>query len=296
MSSPRTFGIWANTDKPAVWKMLPEILNWGKNAGLEAWVTTRLQKEKPESVSFECPVIETAEDFKKLDFIISLGGDGTLLSLARAVSDRGTPILGIHLGELGFLAEVIDKDMFHRLDLVAQGKYSITERNVLQCSVSNGSNGRTLFALNDFVIDNGPSHRMLNAQLEAGGHFVANYKADGLIVATPTGSTAYSLAAGGPVVAPGLDAMVVSPICPHSLTFRPIVFAADEALSITFPDETADTLIDLAVDGQITESLGKDSIVSINSADYKINLIEFDDSNDFHTLRTKMGWGKRGEG
>jgi NAD+ kinase len=293
---PKTFGIWANTDKAAVWKMLPEILNWGKSAGLETWLTTRIQKNKPKSVSFECPIIETAEDFKKLDFILSLGGDGTMLSLARAVFDRGTPILGIHLGELGFLAEVIDKDMFQRLDLVAQGKYRITERNVLQCSVSNGSRSRTLFALNDFVINNGPSVRMLNAQLEAGGLFVANYKADGLIIATPTGSTAYSLAAGGPVVVPGLDSMVVSPICPHSLTFRPIVFPAGETLSISFPGETTDSTIDLAVDGQITESLGKDSAVSIKAADYKIKLIEFDDSNYFHTLRTKMGWGKRGEG
>ena len=295
MKQPKTFGIWANTDKPEVWEMIPEILKWAQNKELQCWITTRIQKEQPDSVILDCPIIESADDFKKLDFIISLGGDGTLLSLARAVSHRAIPILGIHLGELGFLAEVVDQDMFDRLDLVGSGSYLVAKRNVLECSVTNGSNGRKVFALNDFVIDNSTSHRMLNVQLEANGRFVANYKADGLIVATPTGSTAYSLAAGGPVVTPCLNAMVVSPICPHSLTFRPIVFPADNELAISFPDEDKDTVVDLAVDGQITEILKNDSVVSITSADYQIHMIEFDDSNYFHTLRTKMGWGKRGD-
>lgn len=295
MKTPEKFGIWANTHKPAFWNLLPEIISWAEKQGLEPWLTTRIRKELKSSDSYDCPIIESAEDFRKLDFILSLGGDGTILSLARAIADRGTPILGIHLGELGFLAEVVAEDLFSCLNKVAKGNYEIEDRLVLKCTASNGGKERVLFALNDFVVDKGASHRMLTAQLEADGRFVANYKADGLIVATPTGSTAYSLAAGGPILTPRMNALVVSPICPHSLTLRPIVFPDESVLEISFP-EADNTPIDLAVDGQLTESLDQNSIVKVATADYKISMIDFKDSNYFHTLRTKMGWGRRGSG
>lgn len=294
MKAPEKFGIWANTNKPDFWDLLPDIISWAEKQGLEPWLTTRIQKELKSGDTYDCPIIESADDFQKLDFIITLGGDGTILSLARAVADRETPILGIHLGELGFLAEVIAEDIFTCLDRVAKGDYEIEKRLVLKCTLANGGKKRTLFALNDFVVDKGSSHRMLFAELKADRRFVANYKADGLIVATPTGSTAYSLAAGGPILTPQTNALVVSPICPHSLTFRPIVFSGQSILEISFPD-VHDTPIDLAVDGQITETLNQDSKVQVETADYKISMIRFKDSNYFRTLRTKMGWGRRGE-
>ena len=226
MNKPSSFGIWANTDKPAFWDILPKIVSWAKDVGLDLHITTRI-KSLLKNNDLDCQIIESADDFGKLDFILTLGGDGTILSLARAVNDRGTPILGIHLGKLGFLAEVVVEDMFTRLDEVVAGNFTIQKRMVIKCVVNNGSEPQTFHALNDIVVDRGKSHRILNCDLLANHNFVAKYNADGLIIATPTGSTAYSLASGGPIVMPTFGSIVVTPICPHTLTLRPIVFPDD---------------------------------------------------------------------
>ena len=292
MNKPTNFGIWANTDKPAFWKVLPDIISWAKNKSIDLFITTRIESQLKDH-DFDYQLIESADDFVKLDFILTLGGDGTILSLARAVGDRGTPILGIHLGELGFLAEVVLEDMFTRLDEVVGGDYNIQKRMVIKCIVKNGTEPQTFYALNDIVVDRGKSHRLLNCELLANDNFVAKYKADGLIVATPTGSTAYSLASGGPIVIPTFGSMVVTPICPHTLTLRPIVFPDDQILEISFPEDGEKDMA-LAVDGQVNEYLESTAKVVIQKAPYKINMVNFTDSNYFNTLRTKLGWGVRG--
>ena len=292
MNKPTNFGIWANTDKPAFWKVLPDIISWAKNKSIDLFITTRIESQLKDH-DFDYQVIESADDFVKLDFILTLGGDGTIFSLARAVGDRGTPILGIHLGELGFLAEVVLEDMFTRLDEVVGGDYNIQKRMVIKCIVNNGTEPQTFYALNDIVVDRGKSHRLLNCELLANDNFVAKYKADGLIVATPTGSTAYSLASGGPIVIPTFGSMVVTPICPHTLTLRPIVFPDDQILEISFPEDGEKDMA-LAVDGQVNEYLESTAKVVIQKAPYKINMVNFTDSNYFNTLRTKLGWGVRG--
>ena len=292
MNKPNSFGIWANTDKPAFWKVLPDIISWAKNKSIDLFITTRIESQLKDH-DFDYQLIESADDFVKLDFILTLGGDGTIFSLARAVGDRGTPILGIHLGELGFLAEVVLEDMFTRLDEVVAGDYNIQKRIVIKCIVNNGTEPQTFYALNDIVVDRGKSHRLLNCELLANDDFVAKYKADGLIVATPTGSTAYSLASGGPIVIPTFGSMVVTPICPHTLTLRPIVFPDDQILEISFPEDSEKDMA-LAVDGQVNEYLESTAKVVIQKAPYKINMVNFTDSNYFNTLRTKLGWGVRG--
>ncbi len=292
MNKPTSFGIWANTDKPAFWKVLPDIISWAKNKSIDLFITTRIESQLKDH-DFDYQLIESADDFVKLDFILTLGGDGTIFSLARAVGDRGTPILGIHLGELGFLAEVVLEDMFTRLDEVVGGDYNIQKRMVIKCIVNNGTEPQTFYALNDIVVDRGKSHRLLNCELLANDDFVAKYKADGLIVATPTGSTAYSLASGGPIVIPTFGSMVVTPICPHTLTLRPIVFPDDQILEISFPEDGEKDMA-LAVDGQVNEYLESTAKVVIQKAPYKINMVNFTDSNYFNTLRTKLGWGVRG--
>ena len=293
MNKPTSFGIWANTDKPAFWKVLPNISSWAKDRGIDLYITTRIESQlKDHGLDYQ--LIESADDFMKLDFILTLGGDGTILSLARAVGDRGTPISGIHLGELGFLAEVVLEDMFTRLDAVVAGDYNIQKRMVIKCIVNNGTEPQTFYALNDIVVDRGKSHRLLNCELLANDDFVAKYNADGLIVATPTGSTAYSLASGGPIMIPTLGSMVVTPICPHTLTLRPIVFPDDQILEISFPVDSGKDMA-LAVDGQVNEYLKSTAKVVIQKAPYKINMVNFTDSNYFNTLRTKLGWGVRGE-
>ena len=294
MKVPKRFGIWGNTEKSAFWELLPDIISWAEEKSLEVHLTTRIRDNMEDPKSFSYQVIESAEDFFKLDFLLALGGDGTMLSLARAVGDRNVPILGIHLGELGFLAAVNVEHMFEKLDQVAAGDYLVQPRMVLKSTVYNGGKSSTLFALNDMVIDRGKSHRMLVYELQSNNHVIANYKADGLIVSTPTGSTAYSLAAGGPIVVPTMRMMVVVPICPHSLTLRPIVIPDDQVLKISFALDHDDGIA-LAVDGQICEELDSGSKVEIQAADYTINMIGFPGSNYFRTLRRKMGWGRRGD-
>ena len=292
MNKLTSFGIWANTDKPSFWKVLPDIVSWAKNKSIDLYITTRIESKLNDN-DLDYQLIKSADDFVKLDFILTLGGDGTILSLARAVGDRGTPILGIHLGELGFLAEVVLEDMFTRLNEVVAGDYNIQKRMVIKCIVNNGSEPQAFYALNDIVVDRGKSHRLLNCELLANDDFVAKYKADGLIVATPTGSTAYSLASGGPIVMPTFGSMVVTPICPHTLTLRPIVFPDDQILEISFPEDGEKDMA-LAVDGQVNEYLKSTAKVVIQKAPYKINMVNFTDSNYFNTLRTKLGWGVRG--
>ena len=292
MKKPTSFGIWAYTDKTVFWDTFPSIIDWAKKNNLQLFITTRIESRLKNS-DFDYKLINNADDFNKVDFVLSLGGDGTILSLARAVAERGTPILGIHLGELGFLAEVVLNDMYSRLDEVLNGDFLIQKRMVIKCSVLNENGSKTFHALNDIVVDRGKSHRLLNCELFANGNFVADYKADGLIASTPTGSTAYSLSSGGPIVIPTFGSIVVTPISPHTLTLRPIVFSDDHILTISFPKNSHGDMA-LAIDGQVDEYLNPAAKVEIQKSPFEINMINFKDSNYFSTLRSKLGWGVRG--
>ncbi|MAM43456.1 MAG: hypothetical protein CMF93_03955 [Candidatus Marinimicrobia bacterium] len=292
MNHPKSFGVWGNTDKESFWEILPDILAWSGKKGLDAYLTTRILNHENGS-TLTSKKIRSKDDMSVLDFMLVLGGDGTFLSLARAIEHRNTPILGIHLGDLGFLAKVTLKDLFVRLDQVANGDFIVEKRILVKASIK--KNGQTIHhvGLNDFVLSNGQSHRMLNATVSVNGHLVGNYRSDGLIIATPTGSTAYSLSAGGPIVTPEVDSLIITPTAAHTLTSRPLVIPADSKIILNFPD-TNDSILFIA-DGQIHESLDPSCQVEITKSDYDVKLIDFKDSDYFQTLRTKMGWGKRGE-
>ncbi len=292
MNHPKSFGVWGNTDKESFWEILPDILAWSGKKGLDAYLTTRILNHENGS-TLTLKKIRSKDDMSVLDFMLVLGGDGTFLSLARAIEHRNTPILGIHLGDLGFLAKVTLKDLFVRLDQVANGDFIVEKRILVKASIK--KNGQTIHhvGLNDFVLSNGQSHRMLNATVSVNGHLVGNYRSDGLIIATPTGSTAYSLSAGGPIVTPEVDSLIITPTAAHTLTSRPLVIPADSKIILNFPD-TNDSILFIA-DGQVHESLDPSCQVEITKSDYDVKLIDFKDSDYFQTLRTKMGWGKRGE-
>ena len=292
MNHPKSFGVWGNTDKESFWEILPDILSWAGKKGLDACLTTRILDHENGS-TLTSKKIRSKDDMSVLDFMLVLGGDGTFLSLARAIEHRNTPILGIHLGDLGFLAKVTLKDLFVRLDQVANGDFIVEKRILVKASIK--KNGQTIHhvGLNDFVLSNGQSHRMLNATVSVNGHLVGNYRSDGLIIATPTGSTAYSLSAGGPIVTPEVDSLIITPTAAHTLTSRPLVIPADSKIILDFPD-TNDSILFIA-DGQVHESLDPSCQVEITKSDYDVKLIDFKDSDYFQTLRTKMGWGKRGE-
>ena len=292
MKPPKKFGVWGNTEKENFWNTLPEILSWSKEKKIEVYLTKRIKSSK-RNTSESPLVINSKDDINDLDFMLALGGDGTFLSSARAVENRNIPILGIHLGDLGFLAKVNLDDLFQRLNQVADGMYVIEKRSMIKALVK--KNGLLIrhTALNDFVVKNNELNRMLSFTVYVDGHLVCNYKADGLIIATPTGSTAYSLSSGGPIISPDVDSFVVTPISPHSLTSRPLVVSANSKINITFPDKTDEMMF--TIDGQIHEKLNPTNEIKIQRAAYEINLIDFIDNDYFETLRTKMGWGKRGE-
>ena len=293
MRKPLSFGIWGNTEKNSFWKTLPKVLDWSKEKGLAVHLTEHiLTKEK--GGDYSQPAIHSKEDITKLDFMLVLGGDGTFLSCTRAVEHRPTPILGIHLGDLGFLAKVTLKDLFQRLDQVAAGDFTVEQRTIIQAVILKNGIEKQHIGLNDFVVSNGESHRMLTTQVHVNDHLVTKYKADGLIVATPTGSTAYSLSSGGPIITPDVDSFVITPISPHTLTSRPLVVSADSTVRIDFPGE--EDKITFMADGQIYEILDPTCAIEIIRAEFNIGLIDFKDNDYFQTLRTKMGWGKRGEG
>jgi NAD+ kinase len=228
-----------------------------------------------------------------MDFILTIGGDGTILSTARAVAHRNIPILGIHLGDLGFMAKVTLSELYDRLDQVAAGNYFISDHMVLEAEMS--ANGKTIksHVLNEVVVNNGKTHRMVTCMLEANNKFIGKYKADGIIISTPTGSTAYSLSAGGPIVEPSVKSIIITPICPHSLTSRPLVIPDSSEIKITFPVDPAED-IGVTLDGQIFHNFNYDAVITVRKANYTVKFIDFADCSYYGTLRNKMGWGKRG--
>ena len=294
MKQPKRFAIWANTGKDAFWELLPELILWAESSGIEVYLTTRIVKHWDNKDQYRYNIIKSADDFSKMDFILALGGDGTILGAARNIADRNIPILGIHLGDLGFLANVTIQDCYTRLNQVVLGDYHIESRRVLSGVIIRGESKKTYSALNDIVINPIKSHRMITCVVKANGRLLGRYKADGIIVSSPTGSTAYSLAAGGPIVVPDVESIILTPICPHTLTSRPVVVSINTELEITFPEDTID--VGLSVDGQIHEVLTTESKVIVKNGDYSIPFIQFSDTDYFHMLRTKMGWGRRGDG
>tara|TARA_Y100000768_G_scaffold167413_1_gene125385 strand:+ start:562 stop:1446 length:885 start_codon:yes stop_codon:yes gene_type:complete len=291
MKIPKNFGVWGNIEKDAFWKILPKIINWAKKKNIELFLTEKILSDS-RSTDFQQPVIDSVEKISEMDFMLVLGGDGTFLSCARAIEYRSTPILGIHLGDLGFLAKVTLENIFQRLDQVASGKYLIEKRSMVKAVVEKKGSSLTQYGLNDFVVSNGESHRMLIAEVYVDQRRVSEYKSDGLIIATPTGSTAYSLSSGGPIISPDVDSFVITPISAHTLNSRPLVVSDRSKIKIKFSSYNQN--ITLITDGQLHKTLDYKDTVIITNSDFEIGLIDFKDSDYFQTLRTKMGWGTRG--
>jgi len=291
MIKPKNFGLWGNTDKSVFWQILPKIIDWADSNKIQIYITEKIQT----SVEFNAnsiPVINSNEKISEMDFMLVLGGDGTFLSCARAVEHHDTPILGIHLGDLGFLAKVTLDDIFQRLDQVAKGDYLIEKRSMVKAVLKKTGSEKVLYGLNDFVVTSGESHRLLISEVFVNGRRVSEYRSDGLIVATPTGSTAYSLSSGGPIIAPDVDSFVITPISAHSLNSRPLVVSNKSSIEIKFSNYNQDIIF--ITDGQLHEVLRPNDVALISNSNFQIGLIDFDDTDYFHTLRIKMGWGTRG--
>ncbi len=293
MAPAKSIGIWGNTDKPQFWSLLKPLIEWIKENNGTPYLTTRIRDVSPSSFSEQMYFIEQPEDLNKLDLLLVMGGDGTLLSAARAVQQSSLPILGIHLGNLGFLAKVEENNVKDRLTQVMAGDYSIDQRSILKGILQKESESISHYALNDFVVRNSQTHRIMSIEVKVNKMFVGNYHADGLIVATPTGSTAYSLSAGGPIMAPDVNTIVITPISPHSLTARPLVVSDQSAIEIRVIEQNQPFIV--TADGQVHEEMFPSDLIQIQRGEKLIQLIDVGSESYFKTLRTKMGWGQRGD-
>lgn len=224
------------------------------------------------------------------ELVVVLGGDGTLLSVARGLRD-GVPILGANLGNLGFLTEVRRSELYAAMEEVLAGRYRTEERSLLEVRVrrARGEAGPAFAALNDAVITKGALSRIIELVIEVDGHLVARYRSDGLIVSTPTGSTAYNLSAGGPILHPLLAVAVLTPICPHALALRPIVVPDRSQIEVTL--ETAEEEVHLTLDGQAGGRLGFGDTVTITRGPQAVTLLKVGERSFFDNLRDKLRWG-----
>jgi NAD+ kinase len=228
----------------------------------------------------------------KPELVIVLGGDGTLLSVARIFAATGTPILSVNLGSLGFLTEVRLGALYETLESWCENCHTLDARTMLHSEVMrDGATVKVFEALNEVVVSKGDIARMGEFAVELDGKQVARFRADGVIVSTPTGSTAYTLAANGPILTPDVDALVVTPICPHLLTLRPIVVRGDASLTVRV--EGVPTQCLLTVDGQIGFELHVGDEVRCHRSDYTVNLVRLSESGFFDALRSKLSWGER---
>jgi NAD+ kinase len=273
-------------DRPK--EVIPALVEWLKQRGIEVFVD--LDTELCSEV--QARAVPREELAKYIDLLIVLGGDGTLLSGARSLGSKQVPILAVNLGGLGFLSSVTLDELYPVLETVLSGGHTISVRLMLAAAVSRA--GKTVHAqnaLNDAVVTKTALARMLEFDLFVDEAPVARYRADGLIVATPTGSTAYSLAAGGPIIDPRLDAMVITPICPHMLTNRPLVIpdTARVEIEVAVREEP----VYLTLDGQVGFQLeSRDRVVITQSAN-RVLLVQPPRKNYFDVLRSKLRWGER---
>lgn len=223
------------------------------------------------------------------DLVAAFGGDGTLLSTACEVGASGVPILGVNLGGLGFLAEFKTDEMRETVQDLISGNYTVLDRMVLAVQVHAADQIKKYFALNDVVVDKGTYARLIFTDVFVDGNYLNTYRSDGLIVATPTGSTAYSLSAGGPLLMPVMQAILVTPICPHSLTVRPIVLSGDSVLSVA--TRGPQKPVQVNIDGQNCFTIRTGDRLEISKADYSVKWVSSSKRDFFSILRTKLNWG-----
>jgi len=282
----KKFGIIAHVKRPNVKRTAKVIMDWADKQGLEYWICEELSGIAGKTERFK-PKSRIWED---VDCVISLGGDGTILSSVRAIGQHNIPVFGINVGSLGFLTEVLAQDIPSALDKLKNDEFFIEERMILEAKVTSKQD-INYNALNDVVLDNGGLSRLIKLDLYRDKQFVCSYNADGLIISTPTGSTAYNLAAGGPVMHPNLGAIIASPICPHSLTLRSILFDENSKLAVRVAVNEINAR--LTVDGQLGCMLDSHEKVIVKKAPYRAKLIRLKEYSFFEILRTKLHWGAR---
>lgn len=282
----KKIGIICKAGRPEPIEIVREILPWLRAEGAEVF----LDSDSAGVLGVEGYPASRVPDLS--DAIVVLGGDGTMLSVARIACRKPVPILGVNLGGLGFITEINKKDILTALKGVLSDTYTFEDRLMLSaCVLRKGVKIEEFTALNDVVVNKGAIARMVDLETFIDGAYMNRFRADGLIVSTPTGSTAYCLSAGGPILYPTMESVVLIPICPHTLTNRPIVLPDNVILEITLRAPREDVF--LTVDGQVGLPLEADDVVVVGKSPYKTRLLLPPRRGFFEVLRTKLGWGER---
>ena len=280
--------IISKPQKPELATILPDLIGWLRERSYDALLDTSSAAYVPGITGVRREYLPSHNP----NLVIVLGGDGTLIAAARAFATTKTPILSVNLGSLGFLTEVPLSDLYGTLDAWCQNCASIDTREMMQAELRRGGKLlQTWTALNDVVVAKGTIARMADFSVDIDSQRVATFRADGIIVSTATGSTAYNLAANGPIVMPSVQATIVTPICPHLLTLRPIVVPSSSNVCIKVvgvPNETY-----LTVDGQEGVSVQVDDVISCRRSEHTVRLLRHQPNGLFNVLRSKLKWGER---
>lgn len=286
-------GIVAKEGLSAAAPHLAAVLQWLETRGIQGILET----ETAEMAGLgDAPTLSRDALVSQVDLLLVLGGDGTLLGMAARVGAAGRtiPILGVNFGRLGFLTEVTLDELHESLDAVIAGTAKVHERRLLQAAtLHDGALRDTRLVLNDVVVTRGEMSRVIDLEVTVNGQFVTRVKADGIIVASPTGSTAYNLAASGPIVHPDVDAILITPIAPHTLANRPVVIPGSAVVEVRAIDMGRAADIFATFDGQTGHKLGTTDVVRITRAETPVRIVSSPSRSYFDTLREKLGWGER---
>ena len=260
-----------------------------KQAGAACFAVFELAERFSPDIRKYIKICNEAELEKYVDVVISFGGDGTMLGAARLMINSGIPIMGVNVGRLGFLAEFSVKEIDSSIYDLLHGNYRIVDRSVLETEIDN----EMIFALNDFVVEKKDTSRMISFEIFTNKHLVCNLRSDGIILTTPTGSTAYSLSCGGPILAPSTEVLCLTPISPHTLTMRPLVIPDKNDVEIMVTPTSGETI--LVADGQVMRVLGSKDAVVIRKSANRVKLIKPLKSSYYDLLREKLLWSVNAE-
>lgn len=278
-----TLGLYPNVNKKNLTKLVSGLINWLESRGY----SVVLPKDIADVLSISEHSIETEDFFQRIDIAVTLGGDGTLLNVARHVAPYKIPILGINLGHVGFLTEIELADLYTDLERFSKNSYTIDYRMMLETQVvRDGEVLEKFLALNDAVVTKGPFARLIRLKTYANEEYIDTYPADGLIIATPTGSTAYSLSAGGPIIHPNMNLLLLTPICPHTLRSRSIVVSENDVIKVKLLADHPEIM--LTVDGQQGYELLPGDQIIIKKSNFLTRLIRLKERSFYDVLRKKL--------
>ena len=289
----KRIGVVAKKNKPEAVAIAKNLVEWLLQKKIKVYIEEEIGKILSSTLpEAHWKSIKREDIPTDLEMIVVLGGDGTLLSVARQVWNKKIPILGVNLGGLGFLTEITLDELYSVLERVIRDDFEIDEREVLNvCVIRRGEQIAEFVVLNDAVVNKGALARIIDLETTINGEYLSTFRSDGLIISTPTGSTAYNLSAGGPIVYPSLHTIIITPICPHTLTIRPIIIPDDVKIRTLL--KSRDEEVTLTLDGQQGFTLEFEDVVEVGKAEGRILLIKSPYRRYFELLREKLKWGER---